>query len=493
MQLKSLVLHSDTLVPVQLEISFLPGLPQIHFLGLPDQIIKESLFRIKSAFRACSFEFPKTHQIVVNIRPTHFKKSSRGLELAVALGILQATGQIQLPDGFEEWVIYGELSLSGEVEAPDDLFLKSDWRSGTETVLSGEASLNDVSFPYLILKKLDQIGEISEVIDVGQGSEFKRPSFGSNFLVSKEQARFLEIMAWGGHSALLAGPAGSGKSTLAKILHGLLPPPTQSEWQEIKNLKSGIKEDLEGPWRPFIQPHHTSTALSMVGGGVPPRKGEVSRAHRGLLVLDEFLEFNPRVQESLREPMEDGKIRISRSNMSKEFPAKAQYIGTTNLCPCGDWVPTTKVRCSRSASKCRSYREKLSGPVLDRFQILFFCQRNLETGSGVSVGDVQKRLALRSEERELGEFAFLPESEILRRLNKNVRLELYPWEQGSYRRKLAALRVALTIAELAGRSVILPDDIEESFRWTWLPHLALKNEDQLTWVQNQTNLGTFIR
>lgn len=478
--MKSLVKNGDELSIVDIEISFLPGLPQIHFLGLPDQIIKESLFRIKTAFRACGFDFPKTHQTVVNIRPNHLKKSSRGLELAVALGVLQATSQVSLPEDISNWIVYGELTLDGDVIAPDDIFIGCEWYETSMQVLTGVCHKRP-SVPLLNILRLDKWREISRAENMKLKSDIVRPQINDQIRVSKSQARLLEILAWGGHSALLAGPAGAGKSTLTKNLHSLLPPPTSEEWAEIQKNYFYSAEDLECAWRPIIQPHHTSTPLSMVGGGVPPKKGEVSRAHRGLLVLDEFLEFNTRVQESLREPMEEGKVRIARGPQSKEFSARTQVVATTNLCPCGDWVPQQKNRCQRSATKCRSYREKLSGPILDRFQILYFCHKTSATELTVSLRQVLDLIEKRDSNQEMGANAFATEASILRRLDSNTKLEYFPWEQGSHRRRLATLRVALSLAELNLRETIQMQDIEEAFRWTWLPHLSLKSEEQLTW------------
>lgn len=494
MQIKTLVRDNQSLIPAVIELSFLPGLPQIHFLGLPDQLIKESLFRIKSALRSCGFEFPKTHQIVVNIRPTHIKKSSRGLELAVALGILQATKQIELPESFTDWYFYGELTLQGDVLAPDDLYLAGDWKRQSVTVLTGP--LNQAAFfRSVTLKSLAHSQEIDfSSAEKEQGPQTCRPHFGKDLFFTQEQARFLEIAVWGGHSALLAGPAGVGKSTLAKALWSLMPPLRAAELEDMNFAmlpapQAGGK--TPGVWRPFLQPHHTSTPLSMVGGGVPPRQGEVSRAHRGLLVLDEFLEFKPAVQEALREPMEEARIRLSRSYEAREFPARAQYIGTTNLCPCGDWVPDRQVRCSRSAQSCRGYREKLSGPILDRFQILFFCRASDNRSSSAVLGsELLSKLEGLPLYAEAGLVnAYLSEPELLKRMSSLTILEHFPWEEGSYRRKIATMRVALTIAQLDGRESMGIEDLQEAMKWTWLPHQALKNQDGLTWERIQHSLG----
>lgn len=490
MKIYSLVRDAQGLAAVTVEISFLPGLPQIHFLGLPDQLIKESLFRIKSAFKACDLNFPKTHQIIVNIRPTHLKKSSRGLELAVALGILQATEQINLPKNFSEWFIYGELSLNGDVIAPEDLHLPSAWKKEGRRVLTG-ALEGDANFDVASLLRLSEVSKINLIDKKNDSNICLRPKFGMDLKFNSEQARFLQIAALGGHSALLAGPAGSGKSTLAKVLWALMPMPIEQEVNEIETEAQGAS-NVSG-WRPFIHPHHTSTPLSMVGGGVPPRKGEVSRAHRGLLVLDELLEFKLNVQEALREPMDDAKVRLSRSFEVREYLAKAQYLGTTNLCPCGDWVPNKKIRCSRSGTKCRAYREKLSGPVLDRFQILFFCLRTNEGENTITGEEILKSLKSKISYNEALKNAYLQESEILALISSKCNLSLYPWGDASYRRRLATLRVALTIAQLAGRETIDPVDLDEAFKWTWIPHQALKNEDQLTWSRNQHTLGASFK
>lgn len=479
MKIQSLIRENDRLVPVDVELSFLPGLPQIQFLGLPDQAIKESIHRIKSALRSQGFEFPKAQQVLVNLRPPHLKKSSRGLELAVALGLLWESGQARKPDA-ESVLIYGELSLNGEVFEPDDL--AEDFEPGDDTLVwTGTYENRPAPFRRACISELKGL-ETPELFAASPRQyQPERPVFGLDLEFPERQAEMLKLVALGEHSLLLAGPAGSGKSTFAKTLLSLLQTPTSEELQEIvRNNKTSSAEALR--WRPLVHPHHSTSPLGLIGGGAPPFKGEITRAHKGLLILDELLEFHPRAQEALREPMEEFRIRIRRGRFHDEYPAEALVVATTNLCPCGDWVPQSKVVCGRSLKKCQSYLERLSGPLVDRFQLIFFTQKR-ESGNVVSGLEILKTLedvrAFRGElARQDTRFAKVTGrwtwEELVQDLPKFYLEQLFPKELASRRRDLATLRVARTYADLEKSARMEPRHVERALKVTYVPFESLK-------------------
>ncbi|WP_415063864.1 ATP-binding protein [Bdellovibrio sp.] len=478
MKIQSLIRENDRLVPVEVELSFVPGLPQIQFLGLPDQVIKESIHRIKSAIRSQGYEFPKAQQVLVNLRPSHLKKSSRGLELAVALGLLWESEQIPKPTE-DSVLVYGELSLNGEVFEPEDLV--EDFEASKDLVWTGRSANSQASFPRVTLQELRDSPSPDFVPAVLKQYELQRPSFGLDLEFPERQAEVLRLTALGEHSLLLAGPSGSGKSTFAKSLLSLLHEPSPSDMAEIlRNNKEFSNEKLN--WRPLVLPHHSISPLGLIGGGVPLCRGEVSRAHKGVLVLDELLEFHPRAQEALREPMEESRIRLRRGRFVEEHPTETLVVATTNLCPCGDWVPQSKVVCGRSLRKCQSYAERLSGPLVDRFQVIFFTQKR-ETGKSVSGMEILKDLeSARAFRRSLAlkDPRFLKASgrwtweELIRDLPSFYMNELFPKELASRRRDLATLRVARSYADLELEEKLEPRHVEKALKITFVPFEALK-------------------
>jgi magnesium chelatase family protein len=487
MKLKSLVRDNNSLVPVEVEVTLLPGLPTIQFLGLPDQIIKESIHRIKSAIRQQGFEFPRAQQVFVNVRPNHLKKSSRGLELAVAAGILWETGEVPAPLPQERFYIYGELGLSGEVFEPEDL--ASDFEAYEDSqVLTGSLSSVCCPFPRRVVPELKQLAQATYHPAEMKTLKVERPQEGLDFYYSEEQARVLSVVALGGHSLLLAGPSGSGKTTMAKALPALMSEPRPEEILEIKKINKDLHEG-DSLWRPVIHPHHSSTPLALIGGGVPPKPGELSRAHRGLLILDELLEFDPKVQETLREPMEEGSLRLSRGSKAVKYPAMAQVVATTNLCPCGDFTPGNKPSCRFSKHRCQSYAQRLSGPVVDRFEILHFSQLQrrrpgedpatmglirgdlilenlIETRNWLKSigrnGPVNARRALAELEAEYDSFFFE---------------HMMTKDLGSHRRYQATLRVARSFADLERLENVQGRHFDMALDIAWKPFEKLRRWD----------------
>lgn len=359
MKLKSLIQNGNKLEVAEVEIEFIPGIPQIHFLGLPDRLIKESFYRIKSALKNSGYKFPLTNQIIVNIKPNHLRKSSRGVEFAIALGILLKTEQIEKTRIDTSWVLYGELGLDGSIYEPSDLcqnlFILND-----QTVLTGQGS--GLSKCY----RMENLTS-DEIHFTSQERVYQRPVKGLQQFYSEDEAELLFLAATSGLHVLLAGDSGAGKTTLAHSLRSFLREP---------DMDSSLSEDS---WRPFVAPHHSITPAAFLGGGGNLYEGEVERASGGILLLDELLEFDSDVLESLRGPMEGRALRLTRAAATREVQLQMQVVATTNLCPCGLWTPLkSQLNCRFSRTRCRRDIERLSGPLVERFGILYFVKASVK-------------------------------------------------------------------------------------------------------------------
>lgn len=450
MKLRTLIRENEQLIPAEVEVHLLPGLPALHVLGLPDQVIKESVHRIRSALKAQGFQWPRARQVLVNIRPVHRRKSSRGLELAIAAGLLWETGQKKAPKDLEHWYVYGELGLSGEVLEPEDL-ARDFFPSEGQSVLTGSGGPAR-GFARERVPALADLDRPVHDVPIGPLHEVRRPLDGLSLSFTESEARVLAVTALGDLHVLLAGASGAGKSTLAKALRSFLREPTAEEIQAGR---------IEDGWRPWIAPHHSVSALSLIGGGVPPRRGEISRADGGVLFLDELLEFPPAAQEALREPIETGRIRVSRGLRSRSFPARFQLIATTNLCPCGRWSPGVHVECGKSWRRCNSNMEKISGPFFDRFDLLVLTEgRKAErTVSGQRIFEQVEQARKFRAGRPLEDAVELPE----------------PWRSElrqpefffSERRRLSTLRVARLFADLDRSDVVEGKHVEEALEITF--------------------------
>jgi magnesium chelatase family protein len=453
-RLQSFIQDSHGLTSVEVELTLWPGLPSIQFLGLADQQIKESAHRIKSAIRSQGFVFPKAKQILVNLRPNHLRKSSRGLELAVAIAYLIESGQIQAPQNLEKMFVYGQLDLSGQVYSPEDIRLAD----SEKTLLTGIFQHKIFSpGPLVSIKTLNDLKGPLETVRLNQSTDFSqtRPSLERTLKLSPESAELMMITALGRHSLLLAGAAGAGKSTFARALYSVLPDPGPPEWQTM------LKQRPELNWRPLVRPHHTTPVMTMIGGGGQIFSGEIARAHGGLLILDELLEFHQHVLEALREPMEEKKIQVARGGVVKDFLADCQVVGTTNLCPCAKWTPDSNARnyCQYSNRRCRSTLERLSGPFLDRFEMLaFFSQKR---NGSVFLHEVYEKIkagmAFRAERQAGNPTEDLEKCE-----------QLLPSSAKSHRRNLATLSVARSIADLSLREKIEPTHLQKALQYTYI-------------------------
>lgn len=352
MILNTLIENQNRLVPAIVEIELIPGIPQIHFLGLPDKVIKESFFRIKAALKSAGFKFPLSQQVIVNIRPSSLKKSSLGLELAVALGILHLTGQKVLCEPTQKHLIYGELDLNGGVREPEDLkYFKN---INNDLVLTGSALYESHQFSRLEhLNSEVQISTVQKCTTV-----LRRPEVGLKQKYSEEEAELIFLMATSGLHTLLAGQAGAGKSFLAKRF--------------ISFYSSNEKPESD-EWFSLVAPHHSLTVGAFLGGGTQLLEGEIEKVENGVLLLDELLEFHSQILESLREPMSGEVLRIARAGRVKHIKPSFQVVATSNFCPCGKWIPGYDYAgCRFGSTKCRSYLDRLSGPLADRFGLMYF-------------------------------------------------------------------------------------------------------------------------
>ena len=472
MVIKSFIKDYYGLRPIDVEIECINGLQQITILGLPDKIIQESAKKIQSALLNQGYHMPRGQQIIVSLSPRDIRKSSLGVELAIALGILWISGQKKKPT--EEDIplyVYGELSLSGAVIPPDDM---EDIPSEHFTLVTGYRKGRS-SQPTYSLDQLQSEFSYSEA-SAPETSVFQRPQCKVQDF-PEDVARLLQIVAVGEHHALLAGSAGSGKTTFAEAVVCFLKNPEFKISREYRRI--GRQFGDAWAWRPLVQPHHTSTPLAMIGGGSPVRPGEISRAHGGVLIVDELSEFHQDVQAALREPMEQGVVRVARSAQRRLLPAQAIVIGTTNLCKCGEFTPGQLKRCRCSSQNLRRYLERLSGPFIDRFPVMALTHEWSKTKERkVTRQEILEKCQATIEyvertREQKGPNQSLTELEIIESFSDKHLLRILP-EFHSQRRRLALLRVARTVADIENSHQIEAQHIRQAEKWTVAPFVKMR-------------------
>ncbi|SEQ26587.1 magnesium chelatase family protein [Amphritea atlantica] len=367
--------------PVAVEVHLSGGLPSFSIVGMPETGVKESRERVRSSLLNCGFEFP-ARRITVNLAPADLPKEGGRYDLAIAIGILIASGQLpqNSADGFE---FLAELALSGELRPVSGVLPvamscrnagRSLWLASENVEEAGLVSglhLFSAGSLLEVSNHLAAASLITPALASGWQAEAVQGADMSDVRGQYQAKRALEIAAGGGHNLLLCGPPGSGKSMLASRLPGILPPLEQDERLEIAAIYSiaGIQEkSLFAGVRPFRTPHHTASAVALVGGGSNPRPGEISLAHQGVLFLDELPEYSRQVLEVMREPLESGEINISRAALQTRFPARFQLVAAMNPCPCG-YRGDQSGRCRCSPDQVQRYQAKISGPLLDRIDL----------------------------------------------------------------------------------------------------------------------------
>ena len=393
---------------VSVEVHLANGLPAFALVGLPDVEVREARDRVRAALQTSQFEFPQ-RRITVNLAPADLPKEGGLFDLAIALGILAASGQIPA-DALAQYEFSGELSLSGELRpVRGGLALARQAAESGRTLILPAANAAEAALVngVTILPAPNLLAVVAHLcrhtlLEPYTGAPLAPPPSYPDLADVKGQVqarRALEVAASGQHSLLFYGPPGTGKSMLAQRLPGLLPPLNDTEALETAAIHSVEGSFRPERWRqrPIRAPHHSASTAALVGGGSTPRPGEISLAHNGVLFLDELPEFDRRVLEALREPLESGHITISRAARRAEFPARFQLVAAMNPCPCGfHGHPDGRCRCT--PEQIARYRGKLSGPLLDRIDLLLEVPMlpvaDLQTApSGEASAPVRERVA----------------------------------------------------------------------------------------------------
>lgn len=496
---------------VRVEVDVSPGLPSFTIVGLPDTAVRESTERVRSAIKNSGLEFPMK-RITVNLAPADLRKEGSLFDLPIAVGVLAATEQVP-KENVGNYIFVGELSLDGSIcSVPGIILMASSIAKDNyncrklviplcnleEALLVeegisvfGSANLSDVVGFLRGEKKLHEgiSGITGEEIGalLGSSPSDEYPDF-SDVKGQEKAKRALEIAAAGGHNVLLIGPPGSGKTMLARRLPSIMPPLSWEEALEVTKIYSiaGLlsKDNPLINARPFRAPHHTASAVSIIGGGRIPRPGEVSLASHGILFLDELPEFSRDVLEALRQPLEERVVTVSRAAGSYDFPAEFTFVGAMNPCPCGFWGDP-KRKCTCTPYQAQKYRNRISGPILDRIDLHIEVPRIeleeiVQEKQGEPSAEIRKRVIMarefqmaRFKNEGISKNSDMDSKQIKKycKLSKECRGLLYNIFQKlnlSMRSFDRLLKVARTIADLEASEEIKTEHIAEAVQYRFL-------------------------
>jgi magnesium chelatase family protein len=479
---------------VQVEVSIASGLPAFHLVGLPATVVRESRDRVQAALLSCGFEFP-AGRIVVNLAPAEIPKEGGRFELPIAVGVLIASGQLAQSAAHDASAceLYGELGLRGEIKSVRGILLAAAHasRDGHEVIVpasNADEALIGMATAVRAASHLKEVcrhlsGEESLPIRASVSKDEPREHRGTGIDICDVRGQFqakraLLIAAAGAHSLLMIGPPGCGKSMLAQRLPTLLPPLAEGEALDCAAIASvssaGFNMGGFGR-RPFRSPHHTASAVALVGGGAHARPGEISLAHHGVLFLDELPEFDRQVLEALREPLEAGVVRVARAAAHADYPAEFQLVAAMNPCPCGHLGdPAGTCRCT--PAQAQRYRARISGPLLDRLDMhvqvprLEVADFGERLGRGESSAELAARVAAaraRQSARQGRCNARLTDAQVDRccivapaaraLLDRTMRQLRF-----SGRTRQRILKLARTIADLDGRETIADNHVSEA-------------------------------